>query len=190
MTYEQLKEQMKNYKYEAFFATVALPSPINNLIIGFVQCEKKSYVFFECYVAHTNDFEDTLGTIKQTDNYRINLENSDFELVEDQLEISRTHNLTHGLQNYINTIIKEKNVPAQFFNDYNLSNAEIRIINLKDFETNYSLYKKFFDILAKHTQSNKLKDFIEINKMISNHVKIDPITEPDEIDEQKISNAE
>lgn len=174
MTYEKLKEAIKNYKGEAFFATITLPPPINNLIIGFVQCEKKSYVFFECYVAHTDDFTDTLGTIKQTDNYVMDLEKNDFELIEDQLEISRNYNFSHGLQNYINEIIKAEKIPAQSFNDYNLKNAEITIINLRNFTENYSAYEKFFNILSKHTQSNKLRDFIDFNKTVKSQIKIEP----------------
>ena len=62
-------------------------------------------------------------------------------------------------------------------------------LSFEDFKNQYSVNEDFFNVIARNTNFDKLKEFIEAHKIIKNTIEIIPIVITED-DLKKIDNVE
>ena len=66
---------------------------------------------------------------------------------------------------------------------------KIKTLSFEDFKNQYSVNEDFFNVIARNTNFDKLKEFIEAHKIIKNTIEIIPIVITED-DLKKIDNVE
>lgn len=66
---------------------------------------------------------------------------------------------------------------------------KFKTLSFEDFKNQYSVNEDFFNVIARNTNFDKLKEFIEAHKIIKNTIEIIPIVITED-DLKKIDNVE
>lgn len=169
------------------FITIELPAPVNKIVLGIVMCQDNSRIIFESYIAHTDE-KDSFVKYQRPDYYFMDREkNSDSEIAS-QFRISIKNTYGQRLRKYIADILKAEQVSGADWEKYRIK-GNFETISFEDFTNQYSANEDFFNVIARNTNFDKLKELIETHNIIKNSITSIPI-EITEDDLKKIDNAE
>lgn len=181
------QELLDTLNAQSRFITIELPPPVNKIVLGFVICQDDAKIIFESYIAHT-DSSDSFVCYKRPDYYFMDAEKNSSNEIVSQFTISIKNTYGQRLRKYIADILIAEGVSGADWKNYQIT-RKFKTLSFEDFKNQYSVNEDFFNVIARNTNFDKLKEFIEAHKIIKNTIEIIPIVITED-DLKKIDNVE